>query len=401
GELLSDLEALSHLSGGRIRISRISDQPPGTRIAPPLRNSTGHCEPALRLRDKLNSLEIATAPDDRLAMTGRVSSVTDTDMQRRLQSLATAGETLTCRTFSAVINRTERIASFSYLIAGSHAGSMTHPEAYMDLPDHDAMPVNDAFTSADSLSGMFAFPRGARAGTLLHDILEHLDFRDVDGRSCEKIVETSLAKHGFEPSWRHTLCEMIAKVIYIPLDPAVPGLTLAAISKEERISELEFYYPLKSVTPDALKALFSKEAITMPADLPDRIGRLTFQPAKGLLKGFIDLIFRFNNRFYLLDWKSNFLGYSIEDYANEALGNVMQDELYTLQYHLYTLALHQYLRARIPDYDYDLHFGGVFYIFLRGVDPSWGPGFGIFRDRPDKTMIEMLKDGLIGGGDAD
>jgi exodeoxyribonuclease V beta subunit len=73
----------------------------------------------------------------------------------------------------------------------------------------------------------------------------------------------------------------------------------------------------------------------------------------------------------------------------------MRDDLYILQYHLYVIALHQYLKTRIPDYDYETHFGGVFYIFLRGVNPDTGSNAGIYRDRPSKNAIEFLCKNLI------
>jgi exodeoxyribonuclease V beta subunit len=113
------------------------------------------------------------------------------------------------------------------------------------------------------------------------------------------------------------------------------------------------------------------------------------------MKGFIDLIFQFDGRFFIVDWKSNFLGASVEDYGTEALVKVMRDDLYFLQYHLYVVALHQYLKTRLSDYDYETHFGGVFYIFLRGVHPATGTHAGIYRDRPAKGAIESLCKNLI------
>ena len=96
-----------------------------------------------------------------------------------------------------------------------------------------------------------------------------------------------------------------------------------------------------------------------------------------------------------MDWKSNFLGASIEDYRVEALAEVMREELYLLQYHLYVVALHRYLKTRLSDYDYKTHFGGVFYIFLRGVNPETGSHTGIYRDRPANNAIEFLCKNLI------
>jgi len=113
------------------------------------------------------------------------------------------------------------------------------------------------------------------------------------------------------------------------------------------------------------------------------------------MRGFMDLVFQWQGRFYLVDWKSNFLGPKIEDYGRNALAHIMKQEFYILQYHIYLLALDQYLRLRMPDYTYEEHFGGVFYIFLRGVRPDAGPDFGIYRDVPSEELIHSLREGLI------
>lgn len=82
-----------------------------------------------------------------------------------------------------------------------------------------------------------------------------------------------------------------------------------------------------------------------------------------MLKGFIDLVFRHNGRYYLLDYKSNWLGEDREAYTRQAMEQAMRAHRYDLQYQLYSLALHRYLRHRIADYDYERHFGGVIYLF--------------------------------------
>jgi exodeoxyribonuclease V beta subunit len=100
-------------------------------------------------------------------------------------------------------------------------------------------------------------------------------------------------------------------------------------------------------------------------------------------------------RYYLLDYKSNWLGENREAYTQQAMALAMQSHRYDLQYQLYTLALHRYLRHRIADYDYQRHFGGVIYLFLRGVDGS-APGSGIFSTRPDEVLINKM-DSLFAG----
>jgi exodeoxyribonuclease V beta subunit len=124
--------------------------------------------------------------------------------------------------------------------------------------------------------------------------------------------------------------------------------------------------------------------------LRDQVDNLEFAPAQGFMKGFIDLVFEAHGRFYVVDYKSNWLGTDPHDYQERRLPAVMADNAYYLQYLVYTVALHRYLRLRLPGYDYHSHFGGVFYLFLRGMGPELGPDFGIYRDRPDRALVEAL-----------
>ena len=90
-----------------------------------------------------------------------------------------------------------------------------------------------------------------------------------------------------------------------------------------------------------------------------------------------------------MDWKSNWLGNRLEDYSPDAMKDEMRRQHYFVQYHLYTVALHKYLALRLPGYDYEQHFGGVIYLFLRGLDPAH-PERGAFRDRPARNAVEQL-----------
>ena len=137
--------------------------------------------------------------------------------------------------------------------------------------------------------------------------------------------------------------------------------------------------------------------VELPAGFPDRIGKLTFPFTKGFMKGYIDMVFHEKGRYYLVDWKSNFLGTSVEDYSKNALNKVMSNDFYILQYHLYTLALYQYLSIQLADFSYEKDFGGVFYIFIRGVDPDRGPQFGVYNDFPSPDLINALARAFIPG----
>jgi exodeoxyribonuclease V beta subunit len=313
--------------------------------------------------------------------------------QLPLQSIS---EVLISRTFSGVIERERQMASFSSLIARRPQPANIPEHASVDLPDHDQGPIKEERIQ-EELPGIFAFPKGAKAGTLIHDIFEHLDFAVPQDGSVRKLVSDKLREHGFEARWEETLCDMIRKVLTASLLPECNGLMLSSISMEDRLSELEFYFPLESITPKKLKQIFAAHGGTeIPTEFPDQIEDLNFLPARGFMKGFIDLIFQSQGRFYLVDWKSNFLGITPKDYGPEAMAVEMREQFYILQYHLYVVALTQYLKLRVPDYAYDRHFGGVFYIFVRGVDPETGPQFGIYRDLPKKGLIDGLCKNLIG-----
>lgn len=107
--------------------------------------------------------------------------------------------------------------------------------------------------------------------------------------------------------------------------------------------------------------------------------------------GFIDLVFEHQGRYYLADYKSN----RLDGYGPANLRAAMAAHRYDLQYLIYTVALHRYLGQRLRGYDYERHFGGVYYLFPRGMSPQGGNG-GIFFDRPGFALIEGL-DGLFGG----
>jgi exodeoxyribonuclease V beta subunit len=106
--------------------------------------------------------------------------------------------------------------------------------------------------------------------------------------------------------------------------------------------------------------------------------------------GFIDLVYRHEGRYFVADYKSNHLGSKPGDYGRDNLQTAMIEHRYDLQYLIYTLALHRFLAIRIQDYDYDTHFGGVAYLFLRGMNPEYAPGTGVFASRPPLALIDRL-----------
>ena len=111
------------------------------------------------------------------------------------------------------------------------------------------------------------------------------------------------------------------------------------------------------------------------------------------MKGFIDLVFEHDEQYYIVDYKSNYLGQLPEDYQKPAIASVMVTHHYPLQYLIYLVALHRYLQLRLPDYDPDQHLGGVYYLFIRGMKPDWQQT-GVYFERPDTTLILACDDYL-------
>ncbi|MEF9888386.1 exodeoxyribonuclease V subunit beta [Citrobacter sp.] len=230
------------------------------------------------------------------------------------------------------------------------------------------------------------FPRGASPGTFLHSLFEDLDFtQPVDSRW----VEEKLALGGYDAHWTPVLTEWLDAILQAPLNET--GVSLSHLSAREKQVEMEFYLPISQpLMASQLDAL-----IRQYDPLSAGCSGLDFMQVRGMLKGFIDLVFRHQGRYYLLDYKSNWLGEDSSAYTQQAMASAMQAHRYDLQYQLYTLALHRYLRHRITDYEYERHFGGVIYLFLRGID-SENPQQGIYATRPDGALIALMDEMFAG-----
>ena len=131
----------------------------------------------------------------------------------------------------------------------------------------------------------------------------------------------------------------------------------------------------------------------------ERAGSLSWPVLSGYLRGFIDAVFCDDERYFVIDYKSNHLGASQSDYRPARLIEPMIQHDYVLQYLLYTVAIDRHLASRLAGYDYERHFGGAYYLFLRGMAESHEPDCGIFFDRPEAAIVRRvsLLLGLPGG----
>ena len=264
--------------------------------------------------------------------------------------------------------------------------------------------------SKQLLRELHLFPRGANAGTFLHGLLEwaaeegfdlaisnEADRLDMLSRRCQLRgwqqwinplnlwledflstpwdLEQAFASARTETSQQTTQTEMS----HAPLQ-------LSALEIYQ--AEMEFWFEAHHVKTQAMDQLvrqYSLNSQPRPEILANELN--------GMLKGFIDLVVQHDGRYYVIDWKSNYIGPENSDYHYSSMLEAILKKRYDMQYLLYILALHRHLKSRLPNYDYDQHVGGALYLFLRG---SHSDSQGVFADRPEKILIEQL-DQLFAG----
>lgn len=277
------------------------------------------------------------------------------------------------RIFRTPLSLPWRVTSYTHMAHGAEPHT----------PDYDATAeeVETGEKAPQEVDPIFLFPRGARAGQCLHEIFEKIDFPKAWCDSLENVVVETLSRHGLENLWVEPVLTMVENVLDTPLTPV--DVTLRTVGLKDRLSELEFHLPVVRLDPRGLQQAVEGERFYEPA-----VKGLQFETLQGLARGFIDLVFRFERRYFIADYKSNHLGDRVEDYHGSHLEEAMHRHRYPLQMLLYTAALDRYLTFRLPGYDYETHFGGVFYLFLRGMRPKRNTG--VFFHRPPKALIDRL-----------
>ncbi|MBY4647212.1 exodeoxyribonuclease V subunit beta [Vibrio alginolyticus] len=286
------------------------------------------------------------------------------------------------------IDRNWRITSYSGLVKqGSHH---TEHDATIEITgfDIDSSEEQDEADLVEPERSIFTFPRGARPGTFLHSLFEEIEFtQPATTEENTQIILGLMESEQLDEEWLPILQQLIDTVLATPLD----GKSLLLNQKEpsQRLVEMEFLLPIEVLSAPALNRVIQRHD-----PLSAKAGDLGFQTVQGMLKGFIDLVFEHQGKYYVLDWKSNHLGDDVTHYHGEALKSAMADHRYDLQYQIYALALHRFLRSRLANYQYEQHFGGVYYLFLRGMDGQ--SDHGIFAAKPTLDFLQEM-DRLIDG----
>ena len=289
------------------------------------------------------------------------------------------------------------IMSFSAITAGSHQEHELRPGDDDESNENDNIPVENMDVLA-----LGDFPRGPIAGNCIHSIFEKINFADVKSAKWRKnkVLEQMIKEQlfisgmidGGKGSTQFTqsenqryiqICDMLENVLTCPLPGRDGVMSLCDLNTEDYRPEMQFFFP-------AEKVLDSPKINELLEHLSGRKSNLPAMPMRGFVNGFIDLVFESHGRYYIIDWKSNDLGSSLNDYDRAGMARSMYESYYYLQSAIYLFSLHKYLKKRLSDYDFETHIGGAFYIYVRGVKNDFADT-GIYSIKPELKTLNLLE----------
>lgn len=356
-------------------------------------------DPISQLRQFVSERAVAAVRDDLFGLTQRAPHALALEELNAevdafvAQKVETAPVLEAARRFNGRIDSTWRVTSFSSLTAVAES----------ELPDHDAMPNADAVvvetvTETPAALTIFDFPRGVRPGTCLHHVFETWDFSCHDPALLREHVRSTLTAEGYADQWVEPVAEMVQRVLATSLAgtdgenvDAIEAVRLNTVTRARRVNELEFYFPVRTLDVAGLMRVLQQEGFWESAGLTPVRDQFASERVRGYLHGFVDLVFESGGQYYIVDYKSNWLGAEYDGYDRAGIAQAMVDHDYYLQYLLYTVALHRYLRRRVPGYDYQRHFGGVRYLFIRGMHPRFGCSRGVYAYTPPLRLVQVLE----------
>ena len=272
------------------------------------------------------------------------------------------------------------LTSFSGLTSPTVSNPLSLSNYGYDYDEISAHPDKTGLRGFDR----FSLPKGVKTGTLLHSIFEEIDFSNQE--SIEPVVAKMIALYDFDERWKPVVLQLVLYSLHKKLKD---GTSLSQISQENRLVEMEFHFPVHDINIEGLLNIIRTDIV-----------HTANETMYGFMKGFIDLVFRQGEKYFILDYKSNFLGRSFSDYSVGVLEREIIHSNYDLQYHIYSVALHRLLSQSLPGYSYNKYFGGVYYLFLRGINPETEDG--VFYVKPGESTIteldHFLKKGENGEG---
>ena len=339
-----------------------------------------------------------------------VNTLTDTGaltLYQRKDAAVEDTRNLKCRRFTADVDGGWGVGSFSSLTR--HAHKMPHRVTDRNEGrDVDAVDLIEE-REEGGLKAFIDIPGGAALGSAVHEIFERIDFMNPD-ENIDQVVESALKTYavavGTNPDEikadLECKCQLVRTMVLNTLSASIKAgnkrLSLSTIGNDSRLVEMTFYFRIKRISNAFLAELFKRPGHGAVARrFADQLAGLEFSLTNGFMNGAVDLIFKHEGRFYILDWKTTSCGGHLHDYTIGNITESMYEHHYILQYHIYTAALHLYLKKRLPGYEYERDFGGVIYAYLRGIVPQYEDN-GFFFDKPPKALIEAICFELIGEG---
>jgi len=291
-------------------------------------------------------------------------------------------------TFNGKIERDWWLSSFTALSRNIRDNGVSTP----DRDGANELKILQTEHNIDSELLRFCLTKGAHTGNLLHDILEKLDFCQPNWQAA---FSWPLLKFGELPQGYQELDleNWLSQVLITPMKSNVESLTLATIEQSKTIREAEFYFPLNNASTEQLAILLTDHR-NVSSSVNAKVSRVVlpnFKQLKGMMHGFIDLIFEHQGKYYICDYKSNHLGDDFSCYQHEQLKQNIEQHHYDLQYLIYSVALHRYLKLNLPGYDINQHFGGTYYLYLRGMSPEIAhQGCGVYhREITEQELLSL------------
>lgn len=236
-----------------------------------------------------------------------------------------------------------------------------------------------------SLERFSHFPKGAITGNFIHDLLERYQPTQLEDRELlTRLIEENFAHLVPASDLPHLIEDLQLWLVSIfHADLALSQNLREILEGNQQVRELEFIFPItQRIDAQSLNQLLDQQ--------PTRAlkSALDFETLSGFLRGFIDLFFEVDGKFYVADYKSNYLGPLPENYDQSTMQHSIDHAYYDLQYLLYTVAAVKFLQNQRADFDYARDFGGVYYLYLRGMVP--GGRSGIYYVKPDYALVEAL-----------
>ncbi|MBO5566805.1 MAG: UvrD-helicase domain-containing protein [Succinivibrio sp.] len=302
------------------------------------------------------------------------------------------------------IRQNFKISSYSGIVARIEDGEHTHTSPVSsDSIDHTV------FTR-------FNFPRNATAGTFLHSMMEYCSFPlSLDEAARERCIDKAIRtpEGVILNRWRYqnmptdtaklksekvkALSDWLLDIVSARMPCADKNVVrFCDLKKGDWLTELEFLFPSENFNTENLISLRKQNAALFAQEKGIDISTMDFALARnvlsGFVTGFIDLTFKTGDgadaHYYVLDYKSNFIGPDASYYDEKSVALNMLEHCYDVQYLFYSLALHRFLMSRIDNYSYEKNFGGIIYAYLRGMQKD--SGNSVIYTRPRQDIIEKL-----------